>query len=57
MKQINNYNDKENEINNDQSIFSVLENNKDEKSIINEIKLLENKNIDLSKLIEEKTNY
>ena len=55
MKQINNYNDKENEINNEQRIFSVLENNKDEKSIINEIKLLENKNIDLSKLIEEKT--
>ena len=55
MKQINNSNNEENEINNDQSIFTILENNKDEKYIINEIKSIENTNIDLSKLFEEKT--
>ena len=55
MSKINYDNDEEDEKINEQSIFSLLENNKDEKSIINGIKILENKNIDLSKLLEEKT--
>ena len=55
MSKINYDNDEEDEKINEQSIFSLLENNKDENSIINGIKILENKNIDLSKLLEEKT--
>ena len=55
MSKINYDNDEEDEKINEQTIFSLLENNKDEKFIINGIKILENKNIDLSKLLEEKT--
>ena len=37
-----------------QNIFSLIANKKEEKNIINEIKILEKKNIDLSQLFEDK---
>ena len=55
MKENNHYNDEDSTKNIGQNIFSILENKKDEKSIINEIKNLENKNVDLTNLFEEKT--
>ena len=55
MKEKNQYNEEINQNNLGQSIFSILENKKDQKYIINEIKILENKNIDLTKLFEDKT--
>ena len=55
MKENNHYNDEDSTKNIEQNIFSILENKKDEKSIINEIKNLENKNVDLTNLFEEKT--
>ena len=48
-------NDEENIKNIENRIFSFLENKKEQKFIINELKILENKNIDLSKFFEDKT--
>ena len=53
MKENNKYNSEE--IDYEQDIFYILENKRDEVFINNQIKILENKNIDLSILIEEKT--
>jgi len=48
-------NDEENIKNIENRIFSFLENKKEQKFIINELKILEDKNIDLSKFFEDKT--
>ena len=55
MKENNNYNDEDNMKNLGESIFSFIENKKDQKLIINEIKSLNDKKIDLTKLFEQKT--
>jgi hypothetical protein len=55
MKENNNYNDEDNMKNIGESIFSFIENKKDQKLIINEIKSLNDKKIDLTKLFEQKT--
>ena len=52
----NNYFENEQNMNNiGDNIFTFIENKKDQKLIINEIRILENKNIDLTKLFEDKT--
>ena len=53
MKENNKYNNEERDY--EQDIFYIMENKRDEVFINNQIKILENKNIDLSILIEEKT--
>ena len=55
MKENTFYNDEENIKNIGKNIFSLLENKREQKLIINELKNLDNKNIDLTKLFEDKT--
>ena len=55
MKENTFYNDEENTKNIGKNIFSLLENKREQKLIINELKNLDNKNIDVTKLFEDKT--
>ena len=55
MKENTFYNDEENIKNIGKNIFSLLENKREQKLIINELKNLDNKNIDVTKLFEDKT--